>query len=418
MSTSYYIWPNEVHFGYGTVAKVGPSAKAEGATHVFVLADPGVVAAKLVDPILASLQNAGLAYTLYDKVEPNPSDTSVDAAVAAYRASGADLIVGVGGGSGLDTAKALMLVAGGPADAKVAEYAYRMGDKARPCPKVLPSFIAIPTTAGTGAEVTRNAVLSSPENRVKVSLRSPRMLPRIALVDPELCRSVPPEVTATTGLDALTQLLEAFVSVRATPFTDALCRDALPRVGRSLHRAWRDGQDLGARCEMSLAALSSGLALANAGLGVVHGFAGPLGGMTGAAHGALCSALLEPVTRVNLAALRQRMPASPAIDRYAEAMRLLGGPDSLHPEAFPDFLAEWTHPFALSDLAALGAHADDFLPLLPRVLAASSTRGNPIELTNHELDRIFQAAMSSGRRPPPPSRETLAGVRDVGDEVR
>ena len=189
-----------MHFGYGTVAKVGPSAKAEGATHVFVLADPGVVAAKLVDPILASLQNAGLAYTLYNKVEPNPSDTSVDAAVAAYRASEADLIVGVGGGSGLDTAKALMLVAGGPVDGKVAEYAYRMGDKARPCPKVLPSFIAIPTTAGTGAEATSWAVITDPVAKMKFGVGHPRSMPTIAIIDPELMLGLPPFLTAATGI--------------------------------------------------------------------------------------------------------------------------------------------------------------------------------------------------------------------------
>ncbi|MEN9677864.1 MAG: hypothetical protein RIS76_3760 [Verrucomicrobiota bacterium] len=400
----------KILFGPGRLAEIGPLAREHGRRALVVTGRE----ARRAEALCRHLSDAGVDWV--NAVIPGePSVADAVAGTGRIRAERIDLVIGFGGGSVLDGAKAMAALATNPGDPY--DYLEVIGRGGSLSSDPLP-FIAIPTTAGTGAEVTRNAVLGSPENRVKVSLGSPRMLPRIALVDPELCRSVSPEVTATTGLDALTQLLEAFVSVRATPFTDALCRDALPRVGRSLHRAWRNGQDLGARCEMSLAALSSGLALANAGLGVVHGFAGPLGGMTGAAHGALCSALLEPVTRVNLAALRQRMPASPAIERYAEAMRLLGGPDSMHPEAFPDFLAEWTHPFALSDLAALGTHADDFVPLLPRVLAASSTRGNPIELTNHELDRVFQAAMGSGQRPPPPSRETPAGVRDVGEAVR
>ena len=397
-------------FGPGRLAEIGSVAREHGRRALVVTGRD----ARRSETLCRHLSDAGVDW-VNAVIAGEPSVADAVAGAGRIRDERIDLVIGFGGGSVLDGAKAMAALATNPGDPF--DYLEVIGRGGSLSSDPLP-FIAIPTTAGTGAEVTRNAVLSSPENRVKVSLRSPRMLPRVALVDPDLCRSVPPEVTAATGLDALTQLLEAFVSVRATPFTDALCRDALPRVGRSLHRAWREGQDLGARCEMSLAALSSGLALANAGLGVVHGFAGPLGGMIGAAHGALCSALLEPVTRVNLAALRQRLPASPAIERYAEAMRLLGGPDSAHPEAFPDFLAEWTHPFALSGLAALGAHADDFVPLLPRVLAASSTRGNPIELTNHELERIFQAAMRSGQRPPPPRRETPSPVRDVGNEVR
>lgn len=397
-------------FGPGRLSEIGKLARDLGRRALVVTGRDS----RRSEALHRHLSDAGVDW-VNAVIAGEPSVTDAVTGAGRIRDERIDLIIGFGGGSALDGAKAMAAMATNPGDPY--DYLEVIGRGRSLSSDPLP-LIAIPTTAGTGAEVTRNAVLSSPENRVKVSLRNPRMLPRVALVDPELCRSVPPEVTASTGLDALTQLLEAFVSVRATPFTDALCREALPRVGRSLHRAWCDGQDLGARCEMSLAALFSGLALANAGLGAVHGFAGPLGGMTGAAHGALCAALLEPVTRVNLMALRQRLPTSPAIQRYAEAMRLLGGPDSMHPEAFPDFLAEWTRPFALPDLAALGVHSDDFIPLLPRVLAASSTRGNPIELTDQELNWVFQAAMGPGRQPQQPSRETPSGLRDVGEEVR
>lgn len=167
-------------------------------------------------------------------------------------------------------------------------------------------LIAIPTTAGTGAEVTRNAVIGSPEHRVKVSLRSPLMLPEVAIVDPELTRDLPPALTASTGLDALTQLIEPLVSCRTNPLTDALCRSGIQRAARSLRRAVEHGEDLVAREDMSLASLFSGLALANAALGAVHGLTGPLGGMFEASHGALCASLLPAVMEANVRALRHR----------------------------------------------------------------------------------------------------------------
>ena len=171
-------------------------------------------------------------------------------------------------------------------------------------------FIAVPTTAGTGSEVTRNAVLASTEHGVKASLRSPLMLPRVALVDPELTYGLPPSITAYTGLDALTQLIEPYVSSRANPLVDALCVEGIGRVAGALRRAYHDGADREARRDMALASLFGGLALANAGLGVVHGFASPLGGSWKAPHGALCAGLLPHGMAANVAALRARMPAA------------------------------------------------------------------------------------------------------------
>ena len=186
-------------------------------------------------------------------------------------------------------------------------------------------FIAIPTTAGTGSEVTRNAVLASPEHRVKVSLRSPLMLARVALVDPELTYDLPPALTASTGLDALTQLIEPFVCLRANPMTDGLCVEGMRRAARSLRVAFTDGQNKSAREDMAVASLFGGLALANAGLGAVHGFAGPIGGMFPAPHGAVCAALLPHVMTANIRALRQRAPGSEALRRYDKVARLLTG---------------------------------------------------------------------------------------------
>jgi alcohol dehydrogenase class IV len=192
-------------------------------------------------------------------------------------------------------------------------------------------YIAIPTTSGTGTGVTRNAVLDSPLHRIKVSMRSPFMLPRLALIDPELTYSMPPSITAATGLDAFTQLLEAFVSRQANPLTDCLCRQGIERAARALRKAYQNGKDAPAREDMCLASLYGGLALANAKLGAVHGFAGALGGMHSAPHGALCAAILPHVMETNVSALHSRASYAPVLERYDEVARglSLGNPEHL-----------------------------------------------------------------------------------------
>ena len=211
-------------------------------------------------------------------------------------------------GSALDLAKAVAALLANPGDpldyAEVIGGGKALSEPSYPC-------IAIPTTAGTGSEATRNAVLASPENGVKASLRSPTMLPRLAIVDPELSYGLPPRITAETGMDALAQLLEPLVCSGPNPLVDAICREALPRAIESLPRAYRDGSDEDARESMAYASLCGGMALANARLGAVHGFASPLGGAFPIPHGAACAVLLAPVAAANVAALRAREPAAP-----------------------------------------------------------------------------------------------------------
>ena len=246
--------------------------------------------------ILHRLQEVGVEATPFP-ITAEPTTAVASDGTARAREAGCTVVVGVGGGSVLDGAKAIaaLLANGGePLDYLEVIGAGRKVEK----PSV--PFLAVPTTSGTGSEVTRNAVLASPEHRVKVSLRSVLMLPRLALLDPELTVTVPPDVTASTGLDALTQVLEPFVSSRANPLTDAVCRDGLTRAARSLRRVYDDGADIDAREDMALVSLYGGMALANAGLGAVHGFAGPLGGMLGAPHGALCARLLPGVITANI----------------------------------------------------------------------------------------------------------------------
>ena len=232
------------------------------------------------------------------------------------------MVIGLGGGSAIDTGKAIAALLTNPGDPLDYLEVIGRGQALQQTP--LP-YIAIPTTAGTGSEVTRNAVLASHEHHVKVSLRSPLMLPRVAIVDPELTYSLPPAITASTGLDALTQLIEPYTCNSPNPMIDAICREGMQRAARSLKRAYQNGSDAAAREDMSIAALFGGMALANAKLGAVHGFAGPLGGLFPAPHGMICARLLPFVVEANVRALQMREPDSPVLKRYDEVAQLLTG---------------------------------------------------------------------------------------------
>ncbi len=349
------------------------------------------------EPLLAGLRGRGLFPAIFS-VGGEPTVARVLEGVAQARQAGCDLVIGFGGGSVLDAAKAIaaLLANGGdPLD-----YLEVVG---RGQPLLQPSLpcIAIPTTAGTGAEVTRNAVLGSPEHRVKASLRSPLMLPTVALVDPDLTHSVPPDVTAATGMDALTQCLEPLVSSRANPLTDAVCREGMERAARSLRRACEHGSDAAAREDMALASLMGGLALANAGLGAVHnaglgavhGFAGPIGGMFPAPHGAICARLLPPVMAANVQALRQRAPGSPALARYDEVARLLTGRLDAAAADGVAWVEELAATLTIPRLAAYGIGAADIPEIVAKSRQASSMKANPILLTNDELSAILRDAL-------------------------
>lgn len=302
---------------------------------------------------------------------------------------GAGFIIAVGGGSVLDAGKAIAALATNPGSAL--DYLEVIG-AGRPLTQPPLPFIAVPTTAGTGAEVTRNAVLASPEHRVKVSLRSPKMLPTLAVVDPELTYNLPPPLTAATGMDALTQLIEPYLCSRANPLTDALCREAIPKAARALPRAFAEGKDVEARSDMALASLFGGLALANAGLGAVHGFAAPLGGMFPAPHGAVCAALLPHALKINLEALRQRTPNSPALERFHDLAGLLTGKAGAHPEEGIEGVASLCASLAIPPLRTFGVSAQHFAELTLRAKQASSMKANPIELTGDELSEILARA--------------------------
>jgi alcohol dehydrogenase class IV len=325
-------------------------------------------------------------------VEREPSLDIVRSGVEAFRSHRCDLVIGAGGGSALDTAKAIAALA--PNSGEPLDYLEVIGRgqtlELPPAP-----CIAIPTTAGTGSEVTRNAVVGSHEHGVKASLRHPGMLPRVALVDAELTLTLPAGVTITTGLDALTQLIEPFVSPRATPLTDALCLEGIPRISRSIRTASSSSgsRNLDARTDMVLASLFGGLALANAGLGVVHGFAAPLGAMFSAPHGAICAALLPHGMRANLQALRRRAAHHPSVDRYRRIAVAMTGVLSATADDGLDAVATLCGDLGVAGLRTLGVGEGDADEICRKAAGASSMKANPIVLTHDELRAVLMAAL-------------------------
>jgi alcohol dehydrogenase class IV len=335
------------------------------------------------------LAGLGLPAVMFT-VAAEPTVELARACVAAAREHGADVVAAVGGGSVLDLGKAAAMLLGNGGDPL--DYLEVIGSGRKITQPSVPC-VAVPTTAGTGAEVTANAVLASPAHGLKASLRSPLMIPRVALVDPELTVSCPPRVTAASGLDALTQCLEPFVSVRANPLTDGLAREGLRRAAAGLRAAYADGSDLGARADMAMCSLLGGIALANAKLGAVHGLAGVIGGTADVPHGMACAALLAPVMEVNVRALRSGQPGAPALDRYTEAARLLTGSPAASIDDGLAWIRETVRLLAVPGLAAFGLgqqHADD---VAAKAARSSSMQGNPVALTHGDLKAIVLQAL-------------------------
>ena len=328
--------------------------------------------------------------TVMFAVPGEPTIGLARAAAVAAREHGADVVAAIGGGSVIDLGKAVaMLLANGgdPLDyLEVVGSGQKITRPAVPC-------VAVPTTAGTGAEVTANAVLTSPEHGLKASLRSPLMIPRVALVDPRLALSCPPAVTAASGLDALTQCLEPFVSIRANPLTDGLAAEGLRRAASGLRAAYADGGDLGARADMAMCSLLGGMALANAKLGAVHGLAGVIGGTAAVPHGVACAALLAPVVEANVRALRSVDPGDPALGRYTEAARLLTGRPTASIEYGVAWIRETIALLAIPSLATFGIGPEHAGDVAAKAAVSSSMQGNPIALSRSELEAIVLQAL-------------------------
>lgn len=372
-------------FGSGTLSQAGGIAASFGRRALVVM---GFAPAR-AQPLLHQLAASHIAIeTMQVNSEPTLALVQQGAQLACN--AGCDVVIGIGGGSAIDCGKAVAALATNAGD--ILDYLEVIG-KAQPIKNAPLPFIAIPTTAGTGAEATRNAVLASPEHKVKVSLRSPLMLPKVALVDPQLTHGLPPAVTAATGMDALSQVIEPYVSIRANPMTDALCREGIVRVARSLRRVYEQGDDASAREDMSLAALFGGMALANAGLGAVHGFAAPIGGMFPAPHGAVCARLLPGVIEANVKALREREPNSAVLKRYDEVAQWLTGDGNATAADAAAWLRELSVALKIQPFSAYGMSEADVPAVVRNAAVASSMQANPIKLTEGELSEILREAL-------------------------
>lgn len=372
-------------FGPGTVKQAAPAAAEMGKRVCLVTGRTP----ERSHALIADLKAAGLEVTRF-AVTGEPTVGIVRAGIDLAREHFCDVVVGFGGGSVVDTGKVIAAMLANSGD--LFEYLEIVGNGT---PISLPPvpYIAVPTTAGTGAEVTRNAVIGATDEGVKVSMRSPLMLPRLAVVDPELTLSLPAEMTAATGLDALTQLVEVFLSRAANPLTDGLCREGLSRAAWALRRVCADGGDREAREAMALASLFSGMALANAKLGAVHGLAAPLGGRFHAPHGAVCGRLLPEVMAANLRAIRERAPESPALPRFAELGRIFAEDPGARAEDAVQWLRELTDELMVPPLTTYAVDPSAFPEIAEGASRASSMKGNPVALTPEELISILNQAL-------------------------
>ncbi len=339
--------------------------------------------------LLGNLGEAGIT-ALPFPVATEPDLSAIEQGVKAARDGDCDFVISIGGGSPLDAGKAIAAMLTNPGT--LLDYLEVIG-AGKPLTRQAAPFIAVPTTAGTGSEVTRNAVLAPPQHRVKASLRSPLMIPTLAVIDPELTIGLPPVITAATGLDALTQLIEPLVSSRANPVTDMYCRRGLSCAARSLRTAVKQGDNLQAREDMCLASLFGGVALANAGLGAVHGFAGPIGGMFPAPHGAICAILLPHVMEMNIHALRERQAGSISLRRYDEVAQILTGLAAARSNDGVEWVKELVSELAIPRLSTYGIKVEHIPQLVEKAGHASSMKANPLPLASQELSEILSRAI-------------------------
>jgi alcohol dehydrogenase class IV len=378
LSNFEFATSGRILFGDGAVRDIPAAARAMGRRALFVTGASPDRAATL----RAALAAAGVECFPFAV----PAEPTLDLIRSAPRE--ADLVIAIGGGSVLDAGKALAALLTNPGDPL--DYLEVIG-RAQPLKNPAAPCIAIPTTAGTGSEVTRNAVLASPEHRVKASLRAAGMLPRLAVVDPELTHDLPRAITASTGLDALTQLIEPYVGIRANPMTDLFCVDGMRRAAAALPRACQYGGDREARSEMAFCSLLGGLALANAGLGAVHGFAAPIGGMFDAPHGAVCAALLPHAMDINVEAVAARQPHR--LVRFTEVARLLTRMPHATAGDGVEWLAALCRRLEIPPLRTYGITDADIPVLVEKAAQASSMKGNPVVLTTEELREIVSRAL-------------------------
>ncbi|MBL6950382.1 MAG: iron-containing alcohol dehydrogenase [Bacteroidales bacterium] len=376
----------KIHFGPGSISLL-PGILSHFGTRILIVASKTYTKTTSFPLLLNELRKQALHPEAVD-LSGEPSPLFVDTVVQQTGPSPPDVVVSIGGGSIVDAGKAISAMI--PQEGSVRDFLEGVGIRKHTGQKI--PFIAIPTTAGTGSEATKNAVLSEtgPEG-FKKSLRHDNFVPDITIVDPELTRSCPADISMPVGMDAFTQLLEAFTSTHASPMTDALAYSGMARVVESLPQVFKEPDNLEARTDMAFGALMSGITLANAGLGIVHGFASAIGGMFPIPHGVVCGALLAPATRINIAKLKQSEANPVSLRKYVETGKLFSDEqksDDYFLKVLVEKLFEWTTTFNIPKLRMYGVTDGDF----DRIISGTTLKNNPVELSRDELMQILTLA--------------------------
>jgi alcohol dehydrogenase class IV len=374
----------QIIFEKGSFKRV-PDLIKESGSKVFIVTGKNTI---LANQLSEWLIQANIEFEIF-RIFSEPTTQDIEKGIELARISGCNVVAGIGGGSVIDSAKAIAALVTNKGE--LTDYLEIIGKGQKPEKAPLP-FIAVPTTAGTGAEVTKNSVIKSTEKNVKVSLRSDLMFPKIAVIDPELTLTMPPAITAATGIDALTHLLETFVSSQSNQFIDMLCREGMKRISFSVERAFIDGNDLEARENMAMASMLGGMALANVKLGAVHGFAGPLGGMFSVPHGAVCACLLPAVMEVNIAALKEEKMENQLL-KFDEVARILTQNNSAVAEDGVIWVKELVKKLKIPSLSEFNLSVNSFPELIQKARNSSSMRGNPVELDYEKLYGILNKSL-------------------------
>ena len=376
-----------IHFGAGKIAELPTLIEGFGTHVLMVTGASSFVGSSPWDQLCQQLENKAITW-FHCTIDQEPSPTMIDACIARFLDAPIAVVAAIGGGSVVDAGKAIAAMMGTPGSVK--DYLEGVGNQNHNG-HTLP-LIAVPTTSGTGSEATKNAVLSEVgPSGFKKSLRHNNFVPAIALVDPELTKTCLPSITASSGMDAFTQLLESYVSTKANALTDALAMSGLQHIQKGLRKAYDDGQNVGARADVAYASLLSGITLANAGLGVVHGFASSIGGFFNIPHGVICGSLMGPANRITLDKLRKEGKNAEALTKYAAMGRLFseeeGKSEAYYADVLIDLIEEWTDVMKIPKLSAYGIKHED----VTKIAEATSNKNNPVTLNQEELAAILEA---------------------------
>jgi alcohol dehydrogenase class IV len=378
-----------IHFGSGKIKLLPNIIEGFGSKVLLITGKKSFIQSDHWDQLLLQFESAKIHWSHY-VIDKEPTPSIIDECVDAHRSDAPEVVIAIGGGSVMDAGKAISAMC--CHDGSVRDYLEGVGTKNPSGMKK--SFIAVPTTSGTGSEATKNAVISEVgKSGFKKSLRHDRYVPDLALVDPELTVDCPKEITAQSGMDAFTQLLESYLSTNANPMTDALAVDGIRKIRDGLEAAVNQGDHLEAREYMSYASMISGITLANAGLGTIHGFASSIGGFCEIPHGLVCARMMKPVNQITIRKLRKENPQNVGLFKYARIGKLFSEDKNRNDEDYIDILMQviekYTEQFELKKLGDYGIKKSDF----SRIIKETGNKYNPISLNSEEMEEALSMAL-------------------------